>query len=191
MKLLFAFLFTAFSINAHASEHALRFPEILPQFAAEDLNERPITLPDNSSATLTLYVFAYQREQQSEVDSALEAIAPLFEAYGSQQFDYIEIPTIEDYGSLFRWYVDGAMRSGIVEEEKRARVVTYYTDMEAFRSRYGVHNLETITSVLADRDGNVYWSQSGPVEAKDAAILQRLVTDLLQKKSGKNTAWAL
>lgn len=170
---------------------ALDMPKKLPSFAAEDLNERPIALPESSPSKLTFYIFAYQREQQSEVDAALEAIQPLFDAYEPHQFDYIEVPTIENYGALFRWFVDNGMRSGITETETRARVVTYYTDMSDFQERYGVNDLTTITSVLADRNGNVYWSNVGAISPEQVGQLQRKVVGLLQETSGKQAASAL
>ena len=171
--------------------HAKSMLSELPRFAATDLNERPITLPDESPAKLTLYIFAFEREQQAEVDSALQAIQPLFKAYSPQQFDYIEVPTIEDYGALFRWYVDNGMRSGITEDHKRARVVTLYTDMGAFKHTYGIENTQTITSMLVDRKGKIFWQHEGALGEKESAALQRTVAEKIEISTGNSSSSAL
>lgn len=166
-------------------------PKELPKFSAETLAEKPITLPQESPSELTLMIFAYQREHQPLVDNALEQLEPLFQNYAPNQIDYIEVPTIENYGALFRMYVDGAMRSGIVEEYKRDRVVTYYTDMEEYKSRYEVEDLSTITTLLVSRDGTIHWRHSGPVDGAKAAKLQRTATQILENKPSKKQVSAL
>jgi hypothetical protein len=133
---------------------------IFPSITAADLNGREIALPAGLPAERTLLLVAYQREQQYDVDDWIAALD-----LRAGAIPWLELPVIRDRGWLFRTYVDWGMRTGITAEAARARVVTLYTDPEAFRSGLGLGDASTIHALVVDRTGRVLARADGRFDA--------------------------
>lgn len=136
--------------------------------AASDLNGREIVFPRDLPGQRTLALIAYERGQQGAVDSWVEGLD-----LRQSDIPWVELPVIEDRGALFRSFIDNGMRSGIVQPEARARVVTLYTDPEAFRRRLGLEGAQTIHAVVLSREGRVLARAAGPYSEEKARVLLR------------------
>ena len=85
-----------------------------PQLVASNLEGRKYRLPHDLEGTLNILILAFQKEQQGLVDEWIMFLEPF-----SNEFDFVkynEIPTIHFSYSLFRWMMDGGMRSGIADK---------------------------------------------------------------------------
>jgi len=148
---------------------AVRFPS----FVAHDLNGRQVVVPRDAPTELTLVVVAFQRWHQADVDRWLRSAAPLLAQH--PELDYLELPVLRRFNRVTRWWIDQGMRSGIPGQDQRARVVTLYTDKQAFRKRAGIAGEEAIHLFLIQRDGEILWRERGGVTPVALATLERAI----------------
>jgi hypothetical protein len=165
------------SVQAPVTEPAAVFPT----YVAEDLNGRELAVPRDAHSDLTLVVVAFQRWQQRDIDAWLDRTAPLFER--QPDLDYLELPVLKRFNRLTRWWIDRGMRSGIPQTEKRARVVTIYTDKKVFRELAGIDSEDEIHLFLVKRNGEILWRERGPVTADGVSGLESAVVSARQAKS--------
>lgn len=139
---------------------------VLPDLKAEDLNEQAYTLPSDLPADKTLLLIAYKREQQQDLNTWIDDMG----LKGSNT-PWLELPVLEDYGSWFKWFVDNGMRRGIKSEFDRSKVVTVYTDKQAFNASMGIASEDTIYLVVVNRQGQVLALEQGLYNSDAAARL--------------------
>ncbi|HEX4880139.1 MAG TPA: hypothetical protein VFV39_09870 [Limnobacter sp.] len=137
----------------------LRAAATLPTLQAQDLNEKTYTLPADLPGPNTLVLVAFKREQQAQVDTWIEALAL---KSPNTEYDWIELPVLEDYGTWFKWLVDNGMRRGIKGEFNREKVITVYTDKSAFRQATGIPHENTIQLLVVRPSGEVVDRIEGP-----------------------------
>ncbi len=136
---------------AHRSVAAQTF---VPAMTASDLNGRELKVPDDMLGAPALWVVAFDRAHQGQVDR-LQKLA-LSVKLDSPGLAFWEIPLIEDPGSIARWFIDNGMRSGIPSKETRAKVVTLYVaDRAAWLKLVGIAGTEQAYAVLLKRNGQV------------------------------------
>lgn len=134
-----------------------------PMITAENLNKKQVTLPGDLAGRPALVLIAYQRQQQTNVNTWLDRIDEIEAAIPGVQI--IETPTISS--GKWGWmagFIDGGMRSGIPDPEARGRTITLYTDVSLFNQALMIEDTDTIYAVLLDEVGEVMKIVQGDYE---------------------------
>jgi hypothetical protein len=150
---------------ANADAQTVVFPTII----TKDLNGRTVTFPRDFPGQSTLVLIAYEREQQAQLDVWIDKL----ELKKADAPAWIEMPVIDDYGSLWRGAVDSGMRSGIVKEADRARVFTVYGSRTTFRANLKLPSTGDISILWVDRDGAIRYRVDGSFTDQKAAELRK------------------
>jgi len=149
---------TAISGSAH------RFPLM----EVKNLSDEIRTLPADFPADRTLLLIAFQREQQDKLDdwsARLKLRDPGAPAW-------LELPVIDDPGTLLRWFVDVGMKNGIPDSFVRSRVFSVYAPRAEFIRHLGLPGTDQVHLVVADRSGNVLCRVSGDWSAEKEILLR-------------------
>lgn len=172
LTLLMSMLLATMSTACHQTPMTLRTDAFdqegnpvpyFPRIEAENLNKEPITLPDDLIGEPALVLVAFKRRQQSNINTWLGMIPDIESAINGVRV--IETPTIS--GLKWGWmsgFIDGGMRSGIADLDARARTITLYTDVGAFKDALGLKSSDQIYAVLLDADGEVVRIEEGDYE---------------------------
>ena len=140
-----------------------------PKLTASNLQKQTFSLPEDFAGDRNLLLIAFQREQQQNVDTWLHQMKR-FEV--SPGFQYYELPTIDRLSPIFRWFINSGMRRGIPDRNARARTITLYLDMPAFRKALNIPDEKRIYAILVDRSGRVLWRAEGDFDEAKATSLQ-------------------
>src|ERR1700688_3530850 len=130
-----------------------------PELKAQNLEGKMMTLPGDFSGDLNLVLIAYERDQQREVDTWLEAAPELLKSYPG--IPCYEVPTLGKEYKLAKFLIDRGMRSGISKQEQRARTITLYIDKAPFEHALQIQNENRIAVLLVDKKGDVLWREQG------------------------------
>ncbi|MDF1809555.1 MAG: hypothetical protein P1U42_07665 [Phycisphaerales bacterium] len=131
-----------------------------PTISAENLNREPVTLPDDLAGNPAIVLVAFKRQQQSNVNTWLDQLTMIEESIPGVRV--IETPTISSfYWGWMAGFIDGGMRSGIPDQDARARTITLYTNTQKFRDALGLESNSTIYAVLLDDSGRVLRIEPG------------------------------
>lgn len=158
-----------------------------PQLQASDLQKRSLNLPGDFEGSRNLLLVAFQREQQSQVDTWLREMKRFEEV--DPGFRYYELPTIQSPNRLLRWIIDTGMRRGIPDPKARARTITLYIEKAPFLKALGITDEKRIYCFLVDRTGQVLWRTEGVFEESKGLSLRDALKKLMQSSSeGVGTA---
>jgi hypothetical protein len=156
-------LFAASLQPAFAQSETPRMPSI----AAENLNERAMTLPADLPAEKTLVLMAFQREQQEEVDTWIKGMD-----LTNAKLPWLEVPVVGAAGSFRRGVVNGGMRMGIRDEAVRERIVTLFTDRVALLRTMGLPGEgKVVLALVMNRSGEVLAQAQGRHSSEKAQLL--------------------
>lgn len=150
--------------NAH-----IQFPKV----NGHNLLRSNMQLPGDFEGSLNIVFVAFQRWQQSDIDSWLKLTAEL-EASHPEIRTY-ELPVIYHMNRLSRFFINEGMRAGIPNKKTRAHTITLYTDRKAFRSQLQLPSADTMYILLVDDEGKVVWRCEGPLTDKKATILSQQI----------------
>jgi hypothetical protein len=132
---------------------AAREPSIPPMVAA-DLNGKSMNLPGDLSGDPSVWVVAFDRNQQGQVDRLFGLLRTAQAA--APGLEFWEVPVIENPGAIARWFIDTGMRSGIPKTETRAKVVTLYVaDRAQWLKQAGVGSTDQAYAVKVGKGGDV------------------------------------
>lgn len=144
---------------------------IFPSVSGENLNGKAFSFPQDFTAQRTLILFAYQREQADALGSWVEGLALTHES-----IHWFEMPIISTPYRIGSFFIDRGMRSGIPDEKIRDRVVTIYTDQEAFSNALGIHFEKTTAyALVVDGDGKILGFEKGAYNRRKAYMILRLL----------------
>lgn len=149
---------------------------MVPQFPrvhGANLEGRPFALPDDFEGTINLVLIAFRREQQGAIDTWIPTARRLRRSHPG--FRSYELPTISRSVPLARWWLDGAMRVGIPDQEARATTITLYLNKRAFRETLGLPSEQTTYALLVDRAGQILWRAEGRWTEAKGSTLEQLV----------------
>jgi len=152
---------------------------VFPALRARNLNGRTFTLPAEFGGTQNIAIIAFQRWHQDLVDAwfpyldTLLATHPELRAY--------ELPMIGGLYTLARPFIDGGMAAAIPNPAVRDRTLTVYTDVRRVMAALQITSTETITLLLVDRTGQIFWRDAGAYTAEQAAGLERALGRPSQK----------
>ncbi len=143
---------------------------LFPRVEGTNLEGEQFTLPSDFTGDLNVVLVAFQREQQSDVDSWM----PFLKTLGTDQRDLRvwELPTLGRRYRLMRPFIDGGMRRGIPDAAVRAATITLYIDKQPFRESLGLPDEDRIFVLLVDRQGRVLWRSDGRFDERKGAALR-------------------
>jgi hypothetical protein len=150
-------------------EVGVRFPAI----EVQNLRGKTLRLPDDLAGDLDLLLIAYEREQQTDLDTWLAALADL--EIQPPAFAYYELPTISRSRAWMRGVIDGGMKQGIPDRAQRGRTITLYVDRDWFRRQIGTADTDEVAAVLIDRAGHIRQRWFGIYTAQAGAQLRALL----------------
>ena len=178
MKILgiFSLLMAATTILSAAGNPHPDVPAAAGQFPAvkaSNLEGQQFSLPGDLKGDRNLVLIAFQREQQTQVDTWLKEMKRFQEADAG--FQYYELPTISRLNPLTRWFIDTGMRRGIPDKTARERTITLYLDKKPFTDALQLPTENNIYALLVDRSGTVLWRAEGVFdESKGEGLRQAL-----------------
>jgi hypothetical protein len=148
----------------------------IPAMTGIDLlgEDRPI--PDSFKGELNIVTFAFEREQQANVDTWIPSAEALVDEIDG--LDFYEIPLIYEMNPVMRGWVNNGMRSGIPGERARERTITVYTDRDEFLNMMDM-TTETIYTLLVNREGSILWREEGDMTDEKLASLKQAIADNL------------
>lgn len=149
-------------------------PARFPPLQARNLNGRTLQLPAEFGGERNIALIAFRRWHQELVDSWF----PYLERLLADHLDLraYEVPMIGGIYTLARPFIDGGMAAAIPDPAVRERTLTVYTDVGRARAVLGITSTETITLLLVDRRGQIFWRDQGGYSAERAAGLERALT---------------
>jgi hypothetical protein len=133
----------------------VRFPIV----TGANLLRRKVTLPADLEGELNILLIAFQRWQQSVIDTWVPFARQLEET--NEGISYYELPVIQRMNVLARTFINEGMRAGIPDPVARERTITLYVDKVAFRTALELPDEADIYVLLVDRGGNVLWREVG------------------------------
>jgi hypothetical protein len=147
--------------------------DVFPSVKARDLEGRDVHLPDDLPAGPRVVLLAFKRWQQELVDSWEPALAML-ESH-CRRLSVWDVPALSRVYLPVRGFIDGGMRSGIVDPSARQHTLTAYTDLSALARALRLPSLDTIYVLLLAPDGTIVWrgegaADDGQVEAARRAL---------------------
>ena len=144
-------------------------PYRFPRMQVKNLSDEIKTLPAEFPGERTLLLIAFQREQQDKLDdwsARLNLRNPEAPAW-------LELPVIDDPGTLLRWFVDVGMKNGIEDKSVRSRVFSVYTPRTEFIRHLGLPGTDQLHLVVVDRSGNILRQVSGDWSAEKEQTLRK------------------
>ncbi len=147
-----------------------------PAVTGTNLAGRKFALPADFEGKVNLVMIAFQRFQQSMVDSWLPTAKRLAETI--PHLHYYELPTIRRGHPLFRWWLDNVMQAGIPNKELRQITITLYLDKEAFRKSLEIPHEKTIQVMLVNPQGEVLWRTEGAYTPEKEWSLNQVLNNL-------------
>jgi hypothetical protein len=133
-----------------------------------------MTLPSDLAGERNIVLIAFQRWQQTDIDSWLPLVQKLETTY---PVHYYELPVIQPLNLLARSFINQGMRMGIPDTEARERTITLYVDKVAFREALDLPHEDDIYVLLIDRQGRVWWRTSGAFTPEKGQALTAAVED--------------
>ena len=150
---------------------------VFPTLTGRTLLGSEVVLPQDLPAARNLVVVAFQRWQQSVVDSwialAVEAGVPktTLGVPGPHDVAVVEVPVLGMQWRMMRGFIDGGMTSGIRDPEILARTITVYTDVGSVQRALAIQSTDKVEALIVQQDGTVLArSNSHPDEASWSAL---------------------
>lgn len=134
---------------------AIRFPEVI----AKNLLRESVTLPTGLQGELNLLFIPFEQWQQSSVDSWIPFAQEIEQTIPFIR--YYELPTISKLNVFAKFMINEGMRAGIPNQLARERTITLYVDKIDFRNLLAIETEATITVLLVDREGKIFWRSEG------------------------------
>jgi hypothetical protein len=146
---------------------SLSYAQQMPLVTAKDLNKKSITWPRDFTTDRTVLIIAFERDQQSMVDSWVKGLG----LKENKSVSWYEAPVINNPGKLIRGFIDNGMRKGIPTPEARSHVVTLYVKKKEFMKAMQIND-EDVHVLVVDRNGKVMTRSKGIYSMTSAAPVQ-------------------
>lgn len=146
----------------------------LPLLHGRDLNGNDCVIPHDLPAKKTLLLFAFKREQQSSIDSWVNALGL---RSPENKIPWLEIPLIQKPWKLLSSWIDHGMKRGITDHELRSHVWTIYTNRSSFLKAMQLSSIESIYICVAFQDGSLKALVSGDYTSATAEIILKALKD--------------
>ena len=132
-----------------------RFPTV----SGSNLEGRKFNVPADLAGDLNILFVPFQQWHQSLVDRWMPFAKSITQKVpGVQAY---ELPTLERFNPIARFWIDNGMRLGISDRAVRESTITLYVDKRAFRAALAIPDESTIHVLLVQRNGDVLWRAEG------------------------------
>lgn len=155
------------SVRARVTDTLGRFPNV----EGSNLEGEHFTLPTDFRGELNVVLVAFQRDQQSDVNSWMAFLKTL--GVKHPELRVYELPTLGRRYRMMRPFIDGGMRRGIPDRAVREATITLYIDKSPFREALKLGDEDRIYVLLVDREGRVLWRAEGLFTERAGAELAR------------------
>jgi len=145
-------------------------PLTFPTVEAQNLLDEPVVLPDDLLGSPAVVHVAFFQKQQELVNTWLGEMGRIEEAFAGVRV--IETPVIKGRWAMMAGFIDNGMRSGILEQEARARTITLFTDTRDFREALDLPTDRDVYTLLLDPEGRVLATEPGVFSE---GAMQRLI----------------
>jgi len=146
-----------------------------PTIKSKTLNKNEYQLPNDLRGEYNVVIVAFTQYHQRDVDTWIPFLQIL--ERDNSNIHYYELPTVNNRGPLFRFYLDGIMRGGIRDFETRERTITLYTNVKDFCNGLNI-NPSQIYTYLIDKKGEILFFVAGRFSDKKGDDLLSLVNKL-------------
>ncbi|MCA9896048.1 MAG: hypothetical protein KC615_23850 [Anaerolineae bacterium] len=151
-----------------------------PNIKGKTVNGDRRTLPQDFEGQLNVVVLAFTQYQQEDVDSWMPFLDKVQRE--NRHVNVYEVPVVERMFFFQRMMLNHWMYSGIPDVDARNRTITLYTNVSAFLKSLNLTHIETIYTLLVDKEGKVYLRTSGAYTENNASDLM-LKLSLLQPQN--------
>jgi phosphoenolpyruvate carboxylase len=149
--------------------------------SGSSLDGKRFNLPRDLKGKVNIVIIAFRREQTDIIEQWATPLKEIMRADPS--LEVYELPTLGRGYFPFRWWIDGGMRAGIVDEEARRRTITIYTNKRNFKVQLGIPNEETIYIFLVGKDGRIITRVQGDFTEEKHRQLQNAINMNLSRKA--------
>ncbi len=144
-----------------------------PTVSGKNLEGQSYTLPGDFGSPYNVVLVAFEQEQQYDVYTWGDFLKTLQQQYPA--LGVYEVPTVPRFPWYQRMMLDYWMRTGIPDPKTRRTTITLYTDQQAFLQALDLPGMNSIYTLLVDREGNVYWKTAGAFTSQLGQQLQQAV----------------
>jgi len=135
---------------------------------ARNLVGDKIRIPQDLNADKSCIIVAFERQQQSVIDSWIPSLLKLEKEKNG--FAFYEVPVIQSGYKPVRWFIDGAMAKSIKTDEGKKRTITSYTDVSKFVKSMRLDKKE-ISLFIVKKDGSILAEANGAYDEQKAKKL--------------------
>jgi hypothetical protein len=153
----------------------VRFPSV----SGSNLERDDFDLPGGFQGSVNVLLIAFQRWQQSLIDTWIPFVAKLERTHPYVR--YYELPTIQKMNHMSRWFINEGMRAGIPDPEARQRTITLYVDKVAFREALDLPSEDDIYVLLVDQEAEVRWRSAGALNKEKGQSLMAALEAVFQR----------
>ena len=151
-----------------------------PNASGSSLDGKRFNLPRDLKGKVNIVIITFRRKQTDIIEQWATPLKEIMRADPS--LEVYELPTLSRGYSPFRWWIDGGMRAGIVDEEARRRTITIYTNKRNFKVQLGIPNEETIYIFLVGKDGRIITRVQGDFTEEKHRQLQNAINMNISRK---------
>ena len=130
-----------------------------PTVHGKNLEGQEFTLPRDFEQKRNLLVIAFKREQQHDSETWTPLLKRLTDEYPDLAF--YELPVLTTFSPLRRLQINNGMRSAIADQGARHATITLYLEKEPFKHVLGIPDEESISLMLVDQAGTIFWRTPG------------------------------
>jgi hypothetical protein len=133
-----------------------------PKLSAERPDRKSVELPAAFTGNRNLVILRFMQEQQSDADGWLAEAKTLHDQHAT--FDFYEVEVLPKRNILYRWWLSASTSSHISDPVIRERTFNIYGDATAIRKQLSIPTDKTIAVLLLDKNAQVLWQSSGPLD---------------------------
>jgi hypothetical protein len=149
----------------------------MPEFNAETLAERKVTLPRDLPGNRTLVLMTFAKAQQKNADSWVAGLGLM-----KSTTAWIILPVIDKQNAFVQAMISGGMRVGTPDPKERDHIITLFTNQRDFIAAMQIKSgTKTNYAAVVDRAGKVWASAEGDYSADKAAPLLSALADTGEK----------
>ncbi|KAF1020667.1 MAG: hypothetical protein GAK30_02371 [Paracidovorax wautersii] len=143
----------------------------LPAVATADLNQRPLSFPQDLPAERTLVFVTFMRGQSVDVDHWIQRMG----LQENSAVAWMRLRVFDNDANEHRDTITHKMQATYETPDSRATVVPLFTDRETFANDLGLPSQKHMYAIVINREGHVLARAEGRFsKEKAAALLERL-----------------
>ena len=154
-----------------------------PKVSGKNLVGKKYNLPNDLEGELSIVFVAFERDQQTAIDTWIPDTKKLVAKYPNLR--YYEIPTIKKLPGIVQSFINSGMRRGIPDKDARAATITLYLDKTNFLKEIGIADEKKIYVYLVNRTGKIFWKAEDRLSIEKFAELEKKVTENLPPATPK------